>query len=650
MMKSAACQSRWAWPIVLVVLLNVLGVTADDAVPALNNPLNNNPLNVNGQKFYGADPSVVVAEDGRLFLFPTTDNRDWEKQFGWSCYSTTNLVDWTDHGVIFSNEDSNWGKNKAWAPDIIQRDGKYFLYYYFNNGGNGKGGVGVAVADRPEGPFKELTPQRLCRGHDPAVFGDDDGRYWLYLQDTVYELGDDMASLKSGPTNLNLQYRPDKFEAAYVFKRYGLYYFTIARDWNNLIYYTGTSPTGPFEFRGEFFKKYGGNNHHSIVNYKGRWILFYHEWLKNDPIHQRQLRAEPLKFGEDGAIELVEPTDQGVRVDNSIEPSIDDVSQSSEEIGLRYTGKSNWDASTATVTFASSGSMPESREEFFWHVPASVKNIVIDAGVTVRGAFRVTFRDSTNPLRIMGRDRKTSVIEGTEQQSWTERSGISESSKWRYGAINVVEDAVVYVSNLTSRNPRGYNISGYANKSVIRVDGCDLLDTRGGDNNNSDGFLGSAGSSIRNSFISTSDDAIKVYHDITIEDVTIEQHRNGAPLQFGWGNENETATANIKNLTIRGVAPDDNYNMAPLTWVQGQSGVRNVVIDGLVVDLQGNLYNEADDTWLPIGLMLVKPSQCTLNLDVKRAKIGDLPNGIHAGKGSVQLNRIESNDPVGRND
>ncbi len=637
MIRPSASSLRFAWPIVLMGLLSLNLVYSDDTVL-----VRNNPLNVNGQNFYAADPSVVVAQDGRLFLFPTTDNRDWEKQFGWSCYSTTNLVDWTDHGVIFSNQDSKWGENKAWAPDIIRRDGKYYFYYYFNNGGGGKGGVGVAVADRPEGPFKELTPQKLCRGHDPAVFGDDDGRYWLYLQDTVYELGDDMASFKSGPTNLNLQYRPEKFEAAYVFKRDGLYYFTIARDWNNLIYYTAESPTGPFEFRGEFFKKYGGNNHHSIVNYKGRWILFYHEWVKNDPIHQRQLRAEYLNFNDDGTIQMVEPTDEGVRFEEPSKPVSVDMSQLFDEIGLRYSGNVSWDATTGTLVFIGSGSMPDAREEYFWGVPASVKKIVVESGVTVRGAFRVTYRDSNNPLFIIGQDRKTSVIEGTEERKWTEHSGIAESDKWRYGAINVVEDAVVHVSNLTSRNPRGYNISGYANKSVIHVDGCDLLDTRGGDNDNSDGFLGSAGSSIRNSFISTSDDAIKIYHDITIEDVTIHQHRNGAPLQFGWGEENETATATIKNLTIRGVASDGNYNMAPLTWVQGQRGVRNVRIDGLTIDINGQIYNEANDTWEPIGLMSVKPEQCTLNLTVERANIGNLPIGVNAAKGNVRVDKVDS--------
>ncbi len=311
--------------------------------------------------------------------------------------------------------------------------------------------------------------------------------------------------------------------------------------------------------------------------------------------------------------------------------------QATEAIGLVYSGKADWNAESGTVAFSSSGNMPDSKEGFFWNVPPSVKQIVINSDVTVEGALRVTFRDAKNPLFVKGLDRKTSVIAGTPQQKWTENAGIAESDKWRYGAINVVEDAIVHVSNLTSRNPRGYHISGYANKAVIHVDGCDLLDTRGGDNNNSDGFIGAAGSSIRNSFISTADDAIKVYHDITIENVTIEQHRNGAPLQFGWGGENDVANVTIKNLAIRGVSTDGRYNLAPLTWSGGRRGVRNVSIDGLTIDLQGKIYNETNDTWQPIGLMLVKPTQCTLNLAVKRAKIADLPLGVNVAQGSVRL-------------
>jgi len=108
-----------------------------------------------------------------------------------------------------------------------------------------------------------------------------------------------------------------------------------------------------------------------------------------------------------------------------------------------------------------------------------------------------------------------------------------------------------------------YNISGYANHSVLHVSRCRLVDTRPGDNNNSDGFAGAAGSTLTDTFISTSDDAIKVYRDMTVRNVTIEQRRNGAPIQLGWGGEPGPAKVTIENLTIRGVDPQGLYNMAP---------------------------------------------------------------------------------------
>lgn len=108
-------------------------------------------------------------------------------------------------------------------------------------------------------------------------------------------------------------------------------------------------------------------------------------------------------------------------------------------------------------------------------------------------------------------------------------------------------------------------------------------------------------------------------------------------MQFGWGGENDAATATIKNLTIRGVSTDGKYNLAPLNWEGGDGGVRNVSIDGLTIDLHGEIYNQANDTWQPIGLMSVKPSQCTLNLTVKRAKMGDLPHGVNAAQGNVRI-------------
>jgi hypothetical protein len=303
--------------------------------------------------------------------------------------------------------------------------------------------------------------------------------------------------------------------------------------------------------------------------------------------------------------------------------------------GLSYTGRTVWDGVNGTLTFASSGSMPQGQEEYFWIVPPEVKKIVIEAKVTVRGGFRIPSREPGNPLRIEGADPETSVIFGTEDEHWTTTRGIADNAKWKYGAVNVLADATVHVSGITSLNPRGYHISGYSRHSVLHVSRCRLVDSRPGQNNNSDGFHGADGSTIADSFISTGDDAIKIYHDITIRNVVIEHHRNGAPVQFGWGGECGRATAMIENLTIKGVSPDKHYNMAPFTWEDGISGTREVTVRGLKIETQGTLWDESSKSWIPIGLCELKPAACTMNMAITGANIGNLGAGVLNTRGTI---------------
>jgi hypothetical protein len=309
--------------------------------------------------------------------------------------------------------------------------------------------------------------------------------------------------------------------------------------------------------------------------------------------------------------------------------------------GLIYSGETKWDEASGTFTFASSGNMREGKEEFFWQVPSAVRRIRIEPNVTVRGGFRVGFRAPDNPLHIVGGARRTSVVFGTELEQWTVDNGVAENDKWKYGTVSVLADATVHVSNLTSKNPRGYHLSGYASRSVLHVSQCDLLDTRPGQNNNSDGFIGSAGSTISDCFISTGDDAIKAYHDMVIRNVTIEHHRNGAPIQFGWGGETGRGKMEIENLSIKGASKDGLYNMAPFTWEAGSEGLREVSIKGLKVELSGKLYDEAAQSWLPIGLFELKPSQCTVNLSATDADIGLLQPGVRKTRGTITINGRE---------
>jgi hypothetical protein len=253
----------------------------------------------------------------------------------------------------------------------------------------------------------------------------------------------------------------------------------------------------------------------------------------------------------------------------------------------------------------------------------------------------VGFRSPENLLHISGADRKTSVVSSSDKDRWTADNGVVDNDKWKYGTVSVLADATVHVSNLTSKNPRGYHLSGDANRSVLNVSQCDVLDTRSGQNNNSDGFIGSAGSTISDCLISTGDDAIKAYRDMAIRNVTIEQHRNGAPIQFGWGGETARAKVEIENLTIKGASKDGLYNMAPFTWEAGSEGVRDVSIKGLKVDLSGKLYDEASQSWLPIGLLELKPAQCTVNLSATDADIGLLKPGVRKTRGTITINGRE---------
>jgi hypothetical protein len=227
---------------------------------------------------------------------------------------------------------------------------------------------------------------------------------------------------------------------------------------------------------------------------------------------------------------------------------------------------------------------------------------------------------------------------GTQTERWTVTNRVADNDKWKYGTVSVLADATVHVSNLTSKNPRGYHLSGYANRSVLHISQCDLLDTRPGQNNNSDGFIGSAGSTITDCFISTGDDAIKAYHDMVIRNVTIEHHRNGAPIQFGWGGENSRAKVEIEKLTIKGASKDGLYNMAPFTWEAGSQGVRDVSINGLKIALTGKLYDEAAQRWVPIGLFELKPASCTMNFTATDADIGLLQPGIRQTLGTITIN------------
>jgi hypothetical protein len=295
-----------------------------------------NPLPV--QQFT-ADPSARVFGK-RLYLYPSHDIPCTESKgrIGWFCmedyhvYSTDNLQDWTDHGVIVSQEKVDWvdpNGYSMWAPDCIYRNGKYYFYFPTRAKDTTRYGrgfsIGVAVADKPSGPFTpQHEPIKGVRGIDPNVFIDKDGQAYLYWsQGNIFA-----AKLKENMLELDSEVKilgelPDKGlkEGPYMFERNGIYYLTYPHVQNKierLEYAIGDNPLGPFRFTGVIMDESPTGcwtNHHSVLSFKNQWYLFYHH---NDLSPQfdknRSVRLDSLFFDPDGTIQKVIPTLRGVGV------------------------------------------------------------------------------------------------------------------------------------------------------------------------------------------------------------------------------------------------------------------------------------------------------------------------------------------------
>ncbi len=293
-----------------------------------------NPLAL-GQGLRTADPSGHVWKDGRMWLY-TSHDEECQDDFhmkDWTAFSSTDLVHWTNHGAVLSIKDLSWATDYAWAPDAAYKNGKYYLVFPAGTGvkdrQNPKNstkwmGIGIAESDSPAGPFKDVIGAPLWRkpyANDPVLFVDDDGRAYLYSRTSgvnylVAEMADDMRSIKGELQKMDMGGYEPPMEGPWVFKRKGLYYFTMPEHNRILTYYTATSPKGPWTYRGVIMDAEGGNNHHSIVEYRGQWILFYHRWLDLPGAacakKQRHVAAEYLFFNEDGTIRKVERSMTGV--------------------------------------------------------------------------------------------------------------------------------------------------------------------------------------------------------------------------------------------------------------------------------------------------------------------------------------------------
>lgn len=284
---------------------------------------------------FTADPTARVFE-GKIYLYPSHDIpspierlKEWFCMADYHVFSSDNLTDWQDHGVIVSQEKVPWVAPESysmWAPDCVYKNGKYYFYFPSTPVGEQRRGfaIGVAVADKPYGPFQpEEKPIEGIGGIDPCVLIDHDGQAYIYWSGrgmSVAKLKDNMMELESEP--LQIEGLPEGFkEGPFVFERKGIYYYTFpwVRDsTETLAYATGDNPMGPFTFRGLIMDESPTGcwtNHHSIVEYKGQWYLFYHHNDYSPAFDKnRSVRIDSLFFNSDGTIRKVIPTLRGVGV------------------------------------------------------------------------------------------------------------------------------------------------------------------------------------------------------------------------------------------------------------------------------------------------------------------------------------------------
>lgn len=281
---------------------------------------------------FTADPTARVFE-GKVYVYPSHDvdcGTDWFCMKDYHVFSSENMVDWTDHGVIVHQNEVAWvdsNANAMWAPDAIEKDG--FYYFYFpaiadtNAGFRGRK-IGAAISDTPYGPFTpEPEPIDGVNGIDPNTFIDQDGQAYLYWSGRGIwgaKLNSNMLEIESEPNRLDEAHPPEGLrEGPFMFERNGTYYLTYPRVIENteaLVYATGDNPLGPFEYHGIFMDEHESGcwtNHHSILEYENQWYLFYHHNdYSPDFDKNRSIRVDSLFFNPDGSIQKVKPTFRGV--------------------------------------------------------------------------------------------------------------------------------------------------------------------------------------------------------------------------------------------------------------------------------------------------------------------------------------------------
>ncbi len=311
----------------LVMFVNQLAAQSDAVISG-------NPI----IKGWYADPEAAIFNK-QYWIYPTY-SAAYEKQVFFDAFSSTDLVHWTTHSHILDTAAVRWAKRAMWAPAIVEKDKKYYLFFAANDiqNNNEKGGIGVAVSDKPEGPFKDYLGKPLidkfyngAQPIDQFVFQDKDGQYYIiyggWQHCNIARLKNDFTAIVPfDDGTMFKEITPEHYvEGPFMFIRNNKYYFMWSEGgWGgpdySVAYAIADSPFGPFERVGKILQQDStvatGAGHHSIMHnaVKDLWYIVYHRRpLGETAANNMATCIESLYFDEKGLILPVKLTFEGVR-------------------------------------------------------------------------------------------------------------------------------------------------------------------------------------------------------------------------------------------------------------------------------------------------------------------------------------------------
>lgn len=276
---------------------------------------------------FTSDPTVIVHHD-KVYLFTghdESDTNDGYRLTEWLCFSSHDLISWTEHPIDFKPTDFAWAKGDAYASKVIVRDNSVYIFVSLTHGTIEGEALGIAVSDKPEGPFRDAVGKALItsndlrsggRNFDPSVFIDDDGKAYIFWGKGVCyfaRLGEGLLELESEITTIDV---PGFQEGVHLHKKNNWYYLSYGYNFPEKVgYMMSRNIHGPWEFKG-ILNEIPGNcetNRPAIIDFKGSSYFFYHNGaLPGGGSYRRSVCIDRLYYNKDGTMKRVVMTSEGI--------------------------------------------------------------------------------------------------------------------------------------------------------------------------------------------------------------------------------------------------------------------------------------------------------------------------------------------------